>query len=77
MSDLQGSSEGHAQHRVQVESDSGSHGQYTVEGEIAQWGSFASGAAQRGGGAKLVARIVIVVMLVGLVAGPLLLIFGD
>lgn len=77
MRDLRGGSGSHGQHTVEVESDSGCHGQYTVEGEIAQWGSFANGAAQRGGGARLFARVVVVVMLVGLVVGPLLLVFSD
>jgi hypothetical protein len=52
--------------------DSGGHGQYTVEGEIAQLGSFASGANQRGGVvgaiAKALALLLIVLMLGGLIA---------
>lgn len=52
--------------------DSDGHGQYTVEGEIAQLGSFASGANRRGGllglAAKALALLIVVLSLGGLVA---------
>lgn len=43
--------------------DSGGHGQYTVEGEIAQFGSFASGAARRGGVLGATAKVLAVLLL--------------
>ena len=52
--------------------DNGGHGQYTVEGQIAQLGSFASGASRRGGFlggiAKALALLLLVLMLGGLIA---------
>jgi hypothetical protein len=53
-------------------SDSGGNGQYTVEGEIAQLGSFASGTNRRGGLsggiAKALALVLLVLTLGGLIA---------
>ncbi len=52
-------------------SDTDGHGQYTIEGEIAQIGSFARGAVERGGIAGLAARLVALVVLVLMLIAPL------
>jgi hypothetical protein len=43
--------------------DSGGHGQYTVEGEIAQLGAFASGANRRGGVLGAIAKALALLLL--------------